>query len=209
MDQFQDLHLADNERLRHLVDDPFADHPALDKLSPPLTSGDRVKFLIVGAGMGGILNAIRLVQAGFSADQIRIIEVAGGIGGTWYWNRYPGLHCDVEAYIYLPMLEEMGYVPPQKYESAIGIRSYLISMVKKYGLEDKIMFRTQLDGLQWDDSIQAWKADMRTGRGENGQEESILRVNAEFVFLTVGLFPLPQVPKVPGLAGFEGPMFHT
>jgi hypothetical protein len=91
MSQFQELHFSSNERLRHLADDPFADHGALDKLTPPIKSGDRVKFLIMGAGMGGILNAVKLIQAGFSADQIRIVEVAGGIGGTWYWNRYYGI----------------------------------------------------------------------------------------------------------------------
>lgn len=89
--QFLDLHYSDSDRLRHLVDDPFADHEALDKLEAPMKSGDRVKFLIVGAGVGGILNAVRLIQAGFAADQIRFIEVAGGIGGTWYWNRSDGL----------------------------------------------------------------------------------------------------------------------
>ncbi|KAF9264540.1 pyridine nucleotide-disulfide oxidoreductase-like protein [Marasmius fiardii PR-910] len=207
--QFQELHLADNDRLRHLVDDPYADHAALDKLPPPLKSGDRIKFLIVGAGMGGILSAIRLVEAGFSADQIRFVEVAGGIGGTWWWNRYPGLHCDIESYIYLPMLEEMGYVPPKKYESSVGIRNYLISMAKKYELEDKIMFRTQLDRLQWDESIRAWKADLTIGRGEKGHEKSTLWVNAEFVYLVTGIFPRPQVPKLPGITAFEGAMFHT
>lgn len=87
MAQYQELHYSSDDRLRHLIDDPFADHEALDKLPPPIQSGDRTKFLILGAGMGGILNAVRLVQAGFSVDQIRIVEVAGGIGGTWYWNR--------------------------------------------------------------------------------------------------------------------------
>jgi hypothetical protein len=87
--QFQALDSSTNERLRHLGDDPFADHEALDMLTqPPVKSGDRIKFLIAGAGMGGILNAVRLVQAGFSPQQIRIVEPAGGIGGTWYWNRY-------------------------------------------------------------------------------------------------------------------------
>jgi hypothetical protein len=87
MSQFQELHYSDNHRLRHLADDLFADHEALDKLEPPFQSGDQIKFLILGAGMGGILNAVRLVQAGFAPDQIRIVDVAGGIGGTWYWNR--------------------------------------------------------------------------------------------------------------------------
>ncbi|ORY68389.1 uncharacterized protein BCR38DRAFT_334696 [Pseudomassariella vexata] len=209
MAQFQELHFSDNERLRQLADDPFADHATLDQLPVPIKSGDRVKFLILGAGLGGILNGVRLIQAGFSADQIRLVEVAGGIGGTWYWNRYPGLHCDVESYVYLPLLEEMGYMPPHKYISGVGIRNYLVEMAKKWDLADKIMYRTQVNGLQWDDGIRAWKADMTTGRGPGGQEKSTLWMNADFVLLNTGLFPHPQVPKLPGLTGFEGAMFHT
>ncbi|KAI0129109.1 hypothetical protein BJ170DRAFT_360437 [Xylariales sp. AK1849] len=209
MAQYQELHHSDNDRLRHLVDDPFADHAALDQLIPPVKSGDRVKFLVTGAGMGGILNAVRLIQAGFSVEQICIVEVAGGIGGTWYWNRYPGLHCDVEAYVYLPLLEEMGYMPSKKYASGLEIRSHLIEVARKFGLEDRILYRTQVNGLQWDDSIHGWRADMTTGRGEGGLEISPLWLNANFVIMTTGLFPRPQVPKLPGLSGFEGEMFHT
>jgi len=96
--QFEDLIDSDSDRLRTLVDDVWADHEALDGLPSPLRQGDRIEFLIVGAGMGGIMVAVHLIRAGFSPEQIRIVEVGGGIGGTWYWNRYPGLHCDVESY---------------------------------------------------------------------------------------------------------------
>jgi cation diffusion facilitator CzcD-associated flavoprotein CzcO len=123
--------------------------------------------------------------------------------------RYPGLHCDVEAYIYLPLLEETGYIPPKKYVSGVEIRAYLEDLAHKFGLEDKILYRTQIDGLQWDDKIHAWKADMTSGRGSGGQEKSTVWMNAEFVFLATGVFPRPQVPKLPGLVGFEGAMFHT
>ena len=87
LSQYQTLHHSSEDRLRQLADDPFADHASLDKLPPAIKSEDRIKFLIVGAGVGGILNAVYLIKAGFSADQIRIVESAGGIGGTWYWNR--------------------------------------------------------------------------------------------------------------------------
>ncbi|KAH6654508.1 hypothetical protein BKA67DRAFT_518121 [Truncatella angustata] len=209
MAQFQELHFSSEDRLRHLVDDPFADHAALDKLPWPIKSGDRIKFLILGAGMGGILNAVRLIQHGFHAEQIRIVEVAGGIGGTWYWNRYPGLHCDVEAYVYLPMLEETGYMPSKKYASGKEIRSYLVNLVKQFGLEDRIMFRTQANGVQWSEELRAWRADLATRHGASGKEETQFSIDAEFVLLATGLFPRPQVPKLPGLTGFEGVMFHT
>ncbi|KAL0567538.1 hypothetical protein V5O48_014461 [Marasmius crinis-equi] len=209
-DQFQDLEDSKSDRLRHLVDDIWADHAALDALPSPIKGGDHIKFLIVGAGMGGILMAIRLIQEGFTAEQIRIVEAAGGVGGTWYWNRYPGLHCDVESYIYLPLLEETGYIPKQKYSSCVEIRNYLIELVRKWGLADKILYRTSIDGpLRWDESSRTWKVDLITGRGPNGQTKERFSVEADFTFLVNGLFPAPHAPKLPGLDSFKGSMMHT
>ncbi|KAI1773948.1 FAD/NAD(P)-binding domain-containing protein [Hypoxylon cercidicola] len=209
--QYQVLEQSDSDRLRHLVDDIWADHEALDAQPSPLKPGDCPKFLIVGAGLGGILAAVRLILAGFTADQIRIIETAGGVGGTWYWNRYPGLHCDVESYIYMPLLEETGFMPSHKYAPGVEIRNYLKSVAKKFNLEDKILFRTQLDKLEWDDATRLWKADMTTGRGPKGAEKSTLTVKAEFVWLTAGLLSRPHVPKLGGVGieGFRGDLFHT
>ncbi|KAI1638416.1 hypothetical protein F4809DRAFT_252290 [Biscogniauxia mediterranea] len=209
--QFEVLEKSGSERLRHLVDDIWADHAALDAQTPPIKSGDTHKFLIVGAGICGLVGAVRLIEQGFTADQIRIVETAGGIGGTWYWNRYPGLHCDVESYIYLPLLEESGFVPSHKYASGVEIRSHLNAVAKQYNLTDKILFRTQVDKLEWDDAARAWKAEMVTKRGPKGQDASRLEIKAEFVYLTAGLINKPRVPKLGGvgLAGFEGDIFHT
>lgn len=91
--QFEQLHFSHNNRLRSLADDPWADHAALDKLKLPVQDDGRIKFLIMGAGIGGIVMAIDLIKNGFSPDEIALVEAAGGVGGTWYWNRYPGLHC--------------------------------------------------------------------------------------------------------------------
>ncbi|KAI3323493.1 FAD/NAD(P)-binding domain-containing protein [Xylariaceae sp. AK1471] len=211
IDQFQELAESDNGRLRHLADDFWADHAALDALPSPLNPGDCPKFIIAGAGVGGIVAAVRLIQQGFTADQIRLVETAGGLGGTWYWNRYPGLHCDVEAYIYMPLLEETGFMPSHKYASGVEIRNYLKDVVKKYQLEDKILYRTHLNKLEWDDEARHWKVDLTTGRGPKGQEQVPLSVNAEFVYLTAGLLAKPQIPKIGGvgLEGFKGDMFHT
>lgn len=101
----------------------------------------------MGAGIGGIIQAIKLIQAGFKQSDIVLIEMGGGVGGTWYWNRYPGLHCDVESYVYSPMLEETGYVPSHKYTSAVEIRDYLVKLVERFGLEERIMFRTEINSL--------------------------------------------------------------
>ncbi|KAL0573796.1 hypothetical protein V5O48_008149 [Marasmius crinis-equi] len=207
--QYQDLNTSNNDRLRHLVDDIWADHAALDALPSPLKGGDHVKFLVVGAGIGGLVMAVRLIQVGFPVEQIRIVETAGGIGGTWYWNRYPGLHCDVEAYIYLPLLEETGYVPTKKYASAVEIRNYLAEVAQKWGLAAKILFRTSVDGLRWDDSSRSWKVDLVTRRGRNGENAERFSVEADFTMLGSGVFPGAHVPKVAGLESFGGPMMHT
>ncbi|KAH7357427.1 hypothetical protein BKA66DRAFT_473248 [Pyrenochaeta sp. MPI-SDFR-AT-0127] len=207
--QFQLLRSSDNEKLRHLADDLYADHAALDKLPLPINSGGRIKFLILGAGIGGIVLAIKLIKQGFSADQILLVETAGGVGGTWYWNRYPGLHCDVESYCYLPLLEETGYMPKQKYSSSVEIRTYLEDTVAKFGLKNRILFRSDAKGLEWNETFKIWKAIVTTRRGPEGKEEKDISIQADFVITASGLFPHPQVPKVPGLADFEGPMLHT
>ncbi|KAI1259301.1 FAD/NAD(P)-binding domain-containing protein [Xylariaceae sp. FL1019] len=209
--QFEPLALSDSDRLRHLIDDIWADHAALDATPPALKGGDSPKFLIAGAGMCGIMCAVHLIQKGFTADQIRLVETAGGVGGTWYWNRYPGLHCDVEAYIYLPLLEEMGFMPSHKYSSGAEIRNYLQSIVKKFDLEDKILFRTRMNKAEWDDAARHWKIDFTTGKGPKGQDQTPFSATAEFVYLTAGLLAKPQIPKLSGVGfeGFRGDLFHT
>ncbi|KAJ8119868.1 hypothetical protein ONZ43_g3274 [Nemania bipapillata] len=204
--QFLELAESDSDRLRHLADDIWADHATLDAQPSPLSPGDCPKFLIAGAGIGGILSAVRLIQQGFTADQIRLVETAGGVGGTWYWNRYPGLHCDVEAYIYVPLLEEMGFMPSHKYASGAEIRKHLEEVVKKYQLEDKMLFRAQMNKAEWNEEAHHWKVDLTTWRGPKGQDEASFSVNAEFVYMTAGLLAKPQIPKVGGVgfAGFKG-----
>ncbi|KAH8162717.1 hypothetical protein CIB48_g5538 [Xylaria polymorpha] len=208
LSQFQALSQSNSDRLRHLVDDVWADHAALDAQPSPINAGDFPKFLIAGAGIGGIVAAVRLIQQGFTADQIRLVETAGGVGGTWYWNRYPGLHCDIESYIYMPLLEETGFMPSHKYASGVEIRHHLQNVVKKYQLEDKILFRAQVKSYTWNDEASHWKVDLSTSRGPKGQEQVPLSVNAEFVFMTAGLLATPQIPKI-GVEAFKGEMFHT
>ena len=92
----------------HYTDDPWAD---ADVTREPLH--DEVEVLVVGGGFGGLLAGARMRQQGL--DRIRFVDPASDFGGTWYWNRYPGISCDVESYVYLPLLEEVGYVPKRKY----------------------------------------------------------------------------------------------
>lgn len=214
LSQFQNVQQSDSFRLRRFAQDIWLGHDKLDSESlakPILNNGEKVKFLITGAGIGGIVSAVRLILAGFSADQIRLVETAGGVGGTWYWNRFPGLHCDVESYVYMPLLEEMGYMPSKKYASGVEIREYLNQVVQRYQLQDKIMFRTKLEQLEWDEQSNIWRATLNTTTsGAEGKTD--LAVEAEFAILTSGYLHQPQVPKLDGsksLDVFEGDMFHT
>jgi len=209
--QYVNLEESDDARLRQLAEDPWADHAALDALEPPVKPGSRHKFLIIGAGMSGLLSAVRLIQAGFSADQIRLVDGAGGVGGTWYWNRYPGIHCDVESYIYMPLLQETGYMPSTKYASGVEIRNYLNDVTKKYNIADKVLLRSTVDGIEWDESANIWKASISAGRGPRGADKSTFTAEAEFVILTSGLLSTPHVPKLggAGLAQFKGELLHT
>src|SRR5213593_642794 len=99
------------------ADDPHAD-PNFTR--EPLT--DEVDAIVIGGGFGGLVAGARLRQAGVGT--IRIIEKAGDVGGTWYWNRYPGVRCDIESYIYLPLLEEVGFLPSEKYARGEEIRGH-------------------------------------------------------------------------------------
>jgi cation diffusion facilitator CzcD-associated flavoprotein CzcO len=109
----------------------------------------------------------------------------------------------------MPFLEDTGYVPKQKYSSGVEIRAYMELLAKHFGLENRIMFRTQVSKLQWDESRRAWQTSLETRHGVQGQEKKTLSIHADIVTLASGLFPYPQVPRVPGLAEFKGKMFHT
>ena len=118
----QYIDLTKSEKFKHFQEDPWVDHEALNAQDLPLKDDQAYKFLILGAGYGGLLFAVRLIQAGFKADDIRLVDSAGGFGGTWYYNRYPGLQCDVESYMYMPLLEETGHMPTYKYAQGSELR---------------------------------------------------------------------------------------
>src|SRR5215207_235232 len=116
-----DQYIEVTDRFAHFLDDPFApDRQARE----PLT--DEVEALIVGGGFGGLLIGAYLRKQGF--ESIRIVEKASDVGGTWYWNRYPGAQCDIESYIYMPLLEDVGYIPKEKYSFGDEIWAYTQSL---------------------------------------------------------------------------------
>jgi cyclohexanone monooxygenase len=163
----------------------------------PLT--DSVQVLVIGAGYGGLLAGARLVQQGIDSKSIRLLDVAGDVGGTWYFNRYPGAMCDIESYTYMPLLEDLGYVPSEKYAHQPELLHHSQLIAKKYGLYENACFNTTCTGLEWNESRRMWS--VITNRGD--------RFHAQFVIMNFGTLTQPKLPGAPGVEKFRGHMFHT
>ena len=187
----QYIDLRRSERFKRFIEDPWVDH--LAPINVPVPDGGHCKVLIVGAGFGGILFAVRLIQAGLKPGDLVIVDPAGGFGGTWYWNRYPGLMCDVESYIYLPLLEEMGYMPKRRYASGVEIRQYVESICSKYGLHERSMFQSSGRTMDWDESSKEWVVSI--AKKPKGGEESMHTVRANFVVIASGKQCLTEIPS--------------
>jgi len=183
--------LRNDEQVTDLRDDPCT--PFAERA--PIT--DDVDVVIVGGGIAGILAGVQLRQAGI--ERIRIIDLAGGMGGTWYWNRYPGVMCDVESYIYLPMLEALDYVPTHRYSAGEEIRLHLQAIAERYDLVDDALFHTGVERAQWDEDIRRWR--IRTDRGDE--------LTSRYYVLAVGILNLMKVPAIPGMDDFRGQSFHS
>jgi len=176
----------------HYLDDPYVE-PGFRR--EPITRN--MDVLVVGGGFGGLLAAARLRAAGY--DDLCIIEKAGDFGGTWYWNRYPGAACDTESYIYLPLLEETGYMPLAKYARAPEILEHSRRIGRHFDLYPAALFQTVITGMDWDEAAARWR--VRTDRGDT--------LAARFVVLAGGPLNLPKLPGIPGLDTFQGHSFHT
>ncbi|MGH7879831.1 MAG: flavin-containing monooxygenase, partial [Candidatus Binataceae bacterium] len=158
---------------------------------------EELDAVIVGGGFGGLLAAARLQKVGIT--RIRIIEKAGDFGGTWYWNRYPGAQCDIESYVYLPLLEETGYIPKEKYSFAPEIFAHAQRIGKHFNLYERACFQTQIKEARWDDKDARWT--VKTDRGD------VFR--ARFVIMSSGPLNRPKLPAIPGIEKFKGHTFHT
>lgn len=207
--QFVDLKNAGESRVQKLGRDLWADHAALNAREL-IKDGSRYKFVILGGGFGAQILAVRLIEAGLikTREDLLIVEAGGGFGGTWYWNRYPGLHCDVESYVYLPLLEETGYVPKWKYSPGYEILEHAQRIAKKWDLDEKALFRSKITAATWDDEKSLWNLDVAESRGP-GEEPRHLKIQCEYFLPAFGILATPQVPRVEGLDKFVGPMFHT
>ena len=178
-------------QLAHYLEDPYT--PFVERA--PKT--DHVTSAFVGGGFAGLVTCARLVEAGVT--DVRIVEKGGDFGGTWYWNRYPGAQCDTASMVYMPLLEETGHRPSEKYAHAPEILAQCQRIGKQYGLYDNALFHTEVEDLSWDESRSHWV--IRTNRGD--------RFTASFIGLGTGPLHVPKLPGIPGIEAFKGHSFHT
>ena len=191
-DDGNDQYIEVTGQFSHYVEDPY-----LDRVIEREPLNDEVEVAIIGGGFGGLLAGARLREAGL--EDIRMIEKGGEFGGTWYWNRYPGAACDIESYVYLPLLEETGYVPPKKYIDGADILEYSKLIARKYDLYRDVLFQTEVSEVHWDEQASFWV--IQTNRGD--------AFKARYLVMSNGPLNRPKLPGIPGIDTYQGHTFHT
>src|SRR5579864_7011082 len=186
-----DQYIRIADQFPEYLDDPYM--PVVERA--PVT--DHVTFTFVGGGFAGLLTAARLKEAGVS--DVRIIDRAGDFGGTWYWNRYPGAQCDTASMVYMPLLEETGHMPSEKYAHAPEILEHCQRIGKQFGLYDNALFHTEVTSLEWLEEQHHWL--ITTNRGD--------RFTSTFVGMGTGPLHVAKLPGIPGIDDFRGHSFHT
>ena len=182
---------AENEFAEFYEGDPHM--PVVPR--PPIS--EDIDMVVLGGGFAGLIAAHRLQQAGVSG--FRIIELGGDFGGVWYWNRYPGIQLDSDSYCYLPLLEETGYMPKDKFSFGDECYEHAQRIGKHFGLYENAIFHTLIRSLEWDESIKRWR--IGTNRGDD--------IRARFVVMCQGPYNRPKLPGIPGITDFKGHTFHT
>jgi cyclohexanone monooxygenase len=181
----------------------FADFYEIDPYTPVAERAPIVEepdVVILGGGFAGLLAGAYLKKAG--VEDIRVIEMAGDFGGVWYWNRFPGIQCDNDAYCYIPMLEELGFMPSKKFADGAEIFQHCRNIGKHFGLYDGAVFSTQVRELRWDESLKRWR--ISTDRGDD--------IRARFVVMAQGSYNRPKLPGIPGIKDYRnagGHVFHS
>ena len=179
---------------------PFADFANDPWCDPNFTRdplSDEVDVAIIGAGFGGLLTAARLRELGVRS--VRLIDKAADVGGTWYWNRYPGIACDVESYVYMPLLEELGYIPTEKYAKGDEIFAHCRRIAEHYDLYRAACLQTEVSEVRWDSALSRWI--ISTNHGDS--------MRARFVAMANGYLQKPKLPGIEGITAFQGHAFHT
>jgi cyclohexanone monooxygenase len=183
---------AAQEFAHYADDDPYSDP---DYTREPLTLN--IEVAIIGAGFSGLMTAARLKERGIT--DFKVIEAGGDFGGTWYWNRYPGAQCDIESYCYLPLLEETGYMPKEKYSYAPEIYEHTQRIGNYFGLYEHTLFQTRVNEVRWLEDESRWQ--ITTQWGDD--------IKARFVIQATGPANRPKLPGIPGIQDFKGHTFHT
>ncbi|MBF8185629.1 NAD(P)/FAD-dependent oxidoreductase [Nonomuraea sp. K274] len=186
-----DQYLRLRGTLARYLDDPYT--PRTER--EPRT--DHVTVAFIGGGFAGLVTGARLKEAG--VEDVRVIEKGGDFGGTWYWNRYPGAQCDTASLVYMPLLEETGHMPTEKYAHGPEILEHCRRIGKHYDLYDNALFHTEVQSLEWDERRSRWR--VRTDRGDD--------FTAQFVAMGIGPLHVPKLPGIPGIQSFGGHSFHT
>lgn len=191
---------GDGQRQYLAAERDFADVYEADPHMPvvpraPLS--EEIEVAILGGGWTGIMAGVHLRDAGVS--NFRHIEHAGDFGGVWYWNRYPGIQCDNDAYCYLPLLEETGYMPSKKWVDGAEIQAHCQRVARQYSLYDGALFHTRITSLNWDEALHRWR--IATNRGDD--------IRARFVIMCGGPLNRPRLPGISGIKEFKGKLFHT
>jgi cyclohexanone monooxygenase len=182
------------------VSDAHAEYYEVDPWSPPPTRAPAaidIDVAVLGGGFGGLMAGANLRKAGI--DDFCIIDFAGDFGGTWYWNRYPGVQCDIESYCYLPLLEETNYVPKEKYSYGPEIFEHCQRIGRHFGLYEKALFGGMVRTLRWDEGRKRWR--IATSHGDD--------IRARFLIMAAGSYNRPKLPGIPGIESFRGRTFHT
>lgn len=175
----------------YFVDDPYVEREERDPIEKD------VHVVIIGGGFGGLMSGARFHEAGIR--DVHVIEAGGDFGGTWYWNRYPGAQCDIESYCYLPLLEELSYMPKEKYSFAPEIYEHSQRIAKTYNLYDNAIFQTKVTELRWLEDEARWL--ISTDRDD--------AIRAKYVVHSTGPLNRPKLPAIPGIEDYKGHTFHT
>lgn len=175
----------------HYLEDPYSKRVERDSIE------EELDVVVLGGGFGGLLTGARLHDAGIT--NVRLIDKGGDFGGTWYWNRYPGAACDVESYSYMPLLEETGYIPTEKYARAEELLEHSRRIGRHFGLYEKALFHTQIIEARWHQDRMRWL--VTTDRGD--------RLWSRYLVTASGPLQEPKLPGIPGVETFKGHSFHT
>jgi len=175
----------------------FSDNDPHTPVTPRAPIDADLEVVILGGGIAGLLAGAYLTKAG--VEDVHVIEAGGDFGGVWYWNRFPGIQCDNDAYCYIPLLEELDFMPSKKFADGAEILAHCQNIGKHFGLYDGALFSTQVRTVRWDEDIKRWR--LSTNRGD--------AIRARFVVMTQGSYNKPKLPGVPGIKDFQGHVFHS